>query len=152
MYTEADINAAAQTVKTCRLRLLLPIAVLLIGYVVMTVLGVQWAMLLFLLAAFVYAVFYIDTALLPAMRYKRFLQQIGEGLRRETEAEIVELQSGEQMQDGARVRPLCVKLADGDERLFWVNVRKAQQVPEPGTQTRIESCGRHVTAFRGTAD
>lgn len=150
MYTDADSRAAAQAVKVRWKRLLLPMAAQLVGYVVMAILGVQWAMLIFLLAAFAYTVFYVDMSLLPAARYKRFLEQIGEGLRRETEAEIVALEPEEQTQDGARVRPLRVKLADGDERLFWMNVLKADAVPQPGTRVRIESCGRHVTAFGGT--
>lgn len=152
MYTDADLNAAERLLKARKTKLFIPLAILLAGFAAMVILGKKWAMLAFLLAAFVYAVFYADLYLLPAVRYRRFLLQIGEGLRRETEAEIVEIEDREQMQDGASVRPLHVRLTDGSERLFWINVRKQAQIPAPGTRVRLQSCGRHVTAVERISD
>ena len=53
-----------------------------------------------------------------------------------------------ELQDGARVREMQVRLSDGDSRIFYVNADHADQVPEPGVQIELESYGRHVTGVR----
>lgn len=152
MYADSDTRAAEAAVKACRLRLFAALGVFLALYVAMAIIGTQGGMLAALLAALVFVVFYGDLYLMPAVRYKRFLNQLHEGLRREIEGTILELSVEEQTQDGARVRALRVRLADdSDERLFWVNASKAEYVPEAGARVRIESSGRHVTAIERIA-
>ena len=148
LYTEADAANARNRVKKNTWTLIVPLCALLIAYAIFTVLGVRWAMLIALLAAFAWTVFYSDLYLLPEIRYKRFLNQMAEGLRRTTDAVIAGIESAEQPQDGAQVLPVRVELADGSgERLFWLDARKADQLPPIGTRVRLESCGRHITAF-----
>ena len=146
--TEADAANARDRVKKNTWTLCVPLCVLLIGYAVLTVLGVRWAMLTALLAAFAWTVFYGDLYLLPGIRYRRFLDQMAEGLRRTTDAAIAGIEDTEQAQDGAQVLPVRVEMADGSgERLFWLDARKADRLPPIGTRVRLESCGRHITAF-----
>ena len=152
MYDEADYQAAGRSVNARRAFLLAVLGVMLMLYAAAAIFTTQGVMLAVLLAAFAFAVFYGDLYLLPAVRYQRFLNQIKEGLRRETDGTILDLNREEQTQDGARVYTLRIRLADdSDERLYWVNVGKAELVPESGARVHMESSGRHVTAIERIA-
>lgn len=152
MYDEADYQAAGRMVKVRRMLLLAVLGVMLMLYAAAAIFTTQGVMLAVLLAAFAFAVFYGDLYLLPAVRYQRFLNQIKEGLRRETDGTILDLNREEQTQDGARVYTLRIRLADdSDERLYWVNVGKTGLVPESGARVHMESSGRHVTAIERIA-
>ena len=121
---------------------------LLAAYVAGIALGRRWMMLAALLLGFAVALFLGDLCLLPALRYRRFLQELDSGLRRRTVCTVESLKEEAGMQDGARVRELKVRLDDGDSRIFYVNADHADQIPEPGAEIELESCGRHVTGVR----
>lgn len=148
LYTQEDRRRAARLARKWSLILGGAELVLLAAYGAGIALGWRWAMLAALLLAFVAALFLGDLCLLPALRYRKFLRELDKGLRRRTVCTVESLKEEAGMQDGARVRELKVRLDDGDSRIFYVNADHADQIPEPGAEIELESCGRHVTGVR----
>ena len=148
LYTQENRRRAERLARKWALILGGAELVLLAAYIAGIALGWRWAMLAALLLAFVAALFLGDLCLLPALRYRRFLQELDSGLRRRTVCTVESLKEEAGMQDGARVRELKVRLDDGDSRIFYVNADHADQIPEPGAVIELESCGRHVTGVR----
>lgn len=148
LYTDEDRRRAERLARKWTLILGGAELVLLAVYVAGIALGWRWAMLAALLLAFVAALFLGDLCLLPALRYRKFLRELDRGLRRSAICTVDSLKEEAVMQDGARVRELQVRLDDGDSRIFYVNADHAGQIPEPGAEIELESCGRHVTGVR----
>ena len=148
LYTQENRRRAERLARKWALILGGAELVLLAAYIAGIALGWRWAMLAALLLAFVAALFLGDLCLLPALRYRRFLQELDSGLRRRTVCTVESLKEEAGMQDGARVRELKVRLDDGDSRIFYVNADHADQIPEPGAEIELDSCGRHVTGVR----
>ena len=90
------------------------------------------------------AVFAFTFCQLPCLRYRSFLQDLREGLNREMTGEIVSIAQKPELQDGARVLPVILKIPDGDERIVYLNASKRQAFPEPGASVRLKLCGRHI--------
>ena len=148
LYTESDRTRAELLARRWSLILSGAELVLLAAYVAGITLGRRWTMLAALLLAFLLALFLGDLCLLPALRYRKFLRELESGLRRRLVCTVDCLKAEAEMQDGARVRELQVRLNDGDSRIFYVNADHADQIPEPGAQIELESYGRHVTGVR----
>ena len=149
LYNDGDRQRVERLARKWTLILGSAELVLLAAYVAGILLGWRWAMLAALLLAFVAALFLGDLCLLPALRYRKFLRDLDRGLRRSAICTVDSLKEEAVMQDGARVRELQVRLsADGDSRIFYVNADHADQIPEPGAEIELESCGRHVTGVR----
>ena len=148
LYTEGDHVRAEQLALRWTLLLGGAELVLLAAYVAGIALGRRWMMLAALLLGFIAALFLGDLCLLPALRYRKFLRELETGLRRSAICTVDSLKPEAELQDGARVREMQVRLSDGDSRIFYVNVDHADQVPEPGAQIELESYGRHVTGVR----
>ena len=148
LYTQENRRPAERLARKWALILGGAELVLLAAYIAGIALGWRWAMLAALLLAFVAALFLGDLCLLPALRYRKFLRELDKGLRRRTVCTVESLKEEAGMQDGARVRELKVRLDDGDSRIFYVNADHADQIPEPGAEIELESCGRHVTGVR----
>ena len=148
LYTEGDRTRAERLVRKWTLILGGGELVLLAAYVAEIALGRRWMMLAVLLLAFVVALFLGEMCLLPTLRYRKFLRELETGLRRSAICTVDCLKEEAELQDGARVREMQVRLSDGDSRIFYVNVDHADQVPEPGAQIELESYGRHVTGVR----
>ena len=148
LYTQEDRSRAEQLARRWALLLGGAELVLLAAYVAGIALGRRWTMLAALLLAFLLALFLGDLCLLPALRYRKFLRELESGLRRRLVCTVDCLKAEAEMQDGARVRELQVRLNDGDSRIFYVNADHADQIPEPGAQIELESYGRHVTGVR----
>ena len=148
LYTQENRRRAERLARKWALILGGAELVLLAAYVVGIALGRRWMMLTALLLGFIAALFLGDLCLLPALRYRRFLQELDSGLRRSVTCTVNNLRDATEMQDGARVRELQVRLDDSDSRIFYVNADHANQIPEPGAEIELESCGRHVTGVR----
>ena len=149
LYTQENRRRAERLARKWALILGGAELVLLAAYIAGIALGWRWAMLAALLLAFVAALFLGDLCLLPALRYRKFLRDLDRGLRRSAICTVDSLKEEAGMRDGARVRELQVRLsADGDSRIFYVNADHADQIPEPGAEIELESCGRHVTGVR----
>ena len=148
LYTDGDRQRAERLARRWALILSGAELALLAAYVAGIALGRRWAMLAALLLGFIVAVFLGDLCLLPALRYRRFLRELDEGLRRRAICTVDGLKDEIETRDGARVRKLQVRLSDGDSRIFYVNADCAARIPEPGARIELESCGRHVTGVR----
>ncbi len=148
LYNDGDRQRAEQLVRKWTLILGGADLALLAAYVAGILLGWRWAMLAALLLGFAVALFLGDLCLWPALRYRRFLRELDSGLRRSVICTVDLLKEQPEMQDGARVRELQVRLDDGDSRIFYVNADHAGEIPEPGAEIELESCGRHVTGVR----
>ncbi len=148
LYAPEDVLRAERRAGTCGLVLGGVEALLLAAYGIGIALGQRGMMLTALLLAFGFATFWGDLCLLPALRYRKFLRELGAGLRRGVICDVERLEDAPQTQDGARVHALHVRLAEsGDGRIYYINADHAAQVPGPGTRIRLESCGRHVTGL-----
>ena len=83
--------------------------------------------------------------LYPCIRYRRFLSDMDEGLSRAMAGTIVEISQKEDLQDGVRVLPVRIQLADeDDERIVYLNASKASGFPAPGTKVKLNCFGRHI--------
>ena len=148
LYTDGERKRAERLARKWALILGGVELMLLTAYVAGILLDLRWAMLAALLLGFVVALFLVDLCLWPALRYRRFLRELDEGLRRRAICTVDGLRDAVEMRDGARVRELQVRLSDGDSRIFYVNADCAAWIPEPGARIELESCGRHVTGVR----
>ena len=148
LYTDGERKRAERLARKWALILGGVELMLLTAYVAGILLDLRWAMLAALLLGFVVALFLVDLCLWPALRYRRFLRELDEGLRRRAICTVDGLRDAVEMRDGARVRELQVRLDDGDSRIFYVNADCAAWIPEPGARIELESCGRHVTGVR----
>lgn len=148
LYTQEDRRRAELLARQWKMTLGGAELALLAVYIVGIAMGWRWAMLAALLLGFAVALFLGDLCLLPALRYRKFLRELDSGLRRSAICTVDSLKEEAVMQDGARVRELQVRLDDGDSRIFYVNADHAGQIPEPGAEIELESCGRHVTGVR----
>ena len=148
LYTEGDRTRAERLARRWTLILGGAELVLLAAYVAGIALGWRWMMLAALLLGFIAALFLGDLCLLPALRYRKFLRELETGLRRSAICTVDFLKEEVELQDGARVREMQVRLSDGDSRIFYVNADCAARIPEPGARIELESCGRHVTGVR----
>lgn len=148
MYTEADDRAARRQVRLWQARLAAVLAPLLALYVLGIVRDCYGLMLGALLVAFICCMVVCDLALLPALRYRRFLKGLQAGLRRETHCRLCSMEDELQWQDGAQVRVLHVALETGEARIFYVNARKVEYLSEMNGWATLTSCGRHVLECR----
>ena len=147
LYSDRDLQQAGRRVRSCLLGMAAVLAPLLGLYALALM---RQNVLLGALAAllgFGWALFMGDLRLAPRVRYLRFLKNLNSGLRRQTECEILCLEDGAEMQDGACVRALHVRLKDGDSRIFYLDASKAESLPAPGSGCVLLSCGRHVLGF-----
>lgn len=148
MYTREDIRCADGLVRRYSLILVAILVPLLAAYVYAVILGRQMLMLAILLAAFWLGALETALYLRPALRYRAFLRDMANGLRRECSCEIHSFDPATQLQDGARVHALQVRLRDGDTRVFYLNASKTDGFPEPGKAVCITAFGRHIVDWR----
>lgn len=146
MYTQADAMAARRRVRRCAAALCAPLALLLALYVAAVVARRRGLMCGLLLAAFVLGVFIADNWLLPALRYRRFLREMQKGLRRACSG-CIGAPGAAETRDGARVRPLEVRLDGGETRVFYLKADCAGDAAGEGARLRIESWGRHIVGW-----
>lgn len=145
MYSENDIKDINHRIKV-NLRVLLPIlAIMLAGYIVALVMAVEWLVMTLGGMLFVVACYGVLAYLRPNMRYRRFLLDMNEGLTRNLEGSIVAVSEQEDLQDGVRVLPVHIMLAEEqDERIIYLNASKAEAFPKPGTAVDVHCYGRHI--------
>lgn len=145
MYTEQDRVEIRQRIKKYSLILAAMLVVLIAGYVASMIVRTQvgamvtgvliWAVILFMWTLFLH----------PCIRYRAFLRDMELGMSREVRGSVVEVSSQEDLQDGVRVLPVRIQLADeDDERIVYLNVSKAEGFPAAGTDVKLSCYGRHI--------
>lgn len=119
-----------------------------------------------LIVAFIYG---FVAHLWPNLRYRRFLQDMANGLSRDVRGVIVNVADAAELQDGAMVLPLRVQLTGADsgaqnvasalseriqqleagedtreERILYLNASKRDRLPPVGAAVTLHCFGRHI--------
>ena len=147
IYTPEDIRSADALVRRYSLILAAALAVLLAAYVSAIILGSRIAMLLILQMAFWFSALEIALWLRPSVRYRGFLRDMRQGLRRECVCRLLSIDENIQHQDGVRVHGAEVRLEGGDTRIFYFNASKHVLFPGTDAKIRIHAFGRHVVQW-----
>ena len=108
----------------------------------------------------------------PNLRYRRFLQDMANGLSRDVQGVIVNVADAAELQDGAIVLPVRLQLteikSDGqngistlseriqqleagedtrEERIVYLNASKRDRLPPVGTTVTLKCFGRHIRSL-----
>ena len=145
MYTERDMEDIRRRIRRDWLALALAAIVLLAAYVAGMLLRVKPMMLAAGVLLVVAVIFLFLFFLLPDLRYRRFLMEMGEGLMREACGNVLSVSDEPELQDGARVLRVHLMLDEPrDERILYLNASKRERFPGVGTWVRLQLCGRHI--------
>lgn len=169
MYSQQDIDAIRGKLRK-NVAVLAPVlAVILAAYIYALRAGIRWLAMVAGPLLFVAACYGILAYLWPNLRYQSFLQGMRDGLTRTVKGTILEIADKAELQDGAMVLPVRLKLdadeagAAGarhtsalaerlrleepggeDERLLYLNASKREGFPAPGTAVSLVCSGRHI--------
>jgi hypothetical protein len=124
-----------------------------------------------LIVAFIYG---FVAHLWPNLRYRRFLQDMANGLSRDVRGVIVNVAEAAELQDGAMVLPVRIQLTDDnsgaqngastlseriqqleagedtrEERIVYMNASKRDLLPPVGTTVTLHCFGRHIRSVEG---
>lgn len=169
MYTEQDLNVINARIRKNWLVLGPILAALLAGYIYALSAGIEWLAMVLGALLFVAACYGLLAYLIPNMRYRGFLLDMEAGLSRDVRGTIVEISGTAELQDGAMVLPVRVKLDPDqlessmpvgtveskrlglesnedteDERIVYLNTSKRALLPGPGTEVVLHCYGRHI--------
>ena len=169
MYTEQDLNVINARIRKNWLVLGPILAALLAGYIYALSAGIEWLAMVLGALLFVAACYGLLAYLIPNMRYRGFLLDMEAGLSRDVLGTIVEISGTAELQDGAMVLPVRVKLDPDqlesampvgtveskrlglesnedteDERIVYLNTSKRAMLPGPGTEVVLHCYGRHI--------
>lgn len=147
MYTERDMIEINARIRRNWLVLAPVLAALAAVFAVGLARRVEWLAMAgagLLAAALCFGITFF---LLPNGRYRAFLTDMQDGLSREMTGRVVSVAEKPEMQDGARVLPVHILLAEEqDERIVYLNASKADRFPPVGTDVRLSLYGRHIKA------
>ena len=169
MYTEQDLNVINARIRKNWLVLGPILAALLAGYIYALSAGIEWLAMVLGALLFVAACYGLLAYLIPNIRYRGFLLDMEAGLSRDVRGTIVEISGTAELQDGAMVLPVRVKLDPDqlessmpvgtveskrlglesnedteDERIVYLNTSKRAMLPGPGTEVVLHCYGRHI--------
>ena len=177
MYTERDMNAIKGKIRKNWLVLAPILAAILAVYIYGLHAGIRWLVMVAGPLLFVAACYGLLAYLLPNMRYRGFLESMQTGLTRTVRGTIVEISDQAELQDGAMVLPVRLRLAedetDGreqqhtsalaerlrlmvkedtdDQRIVYLNASKRESFPGPGSAVKLCCSGRHIKSFERDA-
>lgn len=148
MYTQQDrLQVRGRIIKYCIVTGI-AVAALIALYVVGLV--QRWEACVMTVGAAIFAVICFGWLMFiwPCVRYSFFLKDMEKGLTRVLTGSIVEVGAKEDYQDGVRVLPVRILLAEEqDERIVYLNATKAEGFPEVGKQVELHCYGRHIREF-----
>lgn len=170
MYTEQDLAVINGRIRKNWIVLTPVLVAILAAYVYALHAGIYWLAMTMGPLLFVAACYGILAYLMPNMRYRGFLLDLQNGLTREVRGTIVGISEQAELQDGAMVLPVRVRLDPDesgekpakhssalagrlkldqqddtdDERIVYLNVSKREGFPGPGAAVTLRCCGRHV--------
>ena len=170
MYSERDMAQINGKIRKSCLALGPVLAALAAAYVYALSARVKWLAMVAGPLLFVAACFGFLFFLWPNLRYRGFLKDMQQGLSRDVKGTIVSISEDEQMQDGAMVLPVRVRLDPEDanaaeakqtsalaerlrletdddtrdERIVYLNASKRAGFPGPGARVTLHCFGRHV--------
>ena len=145
MYSEKDSNEIQSRIRKVLFVLVPVLAAILAAYVVALAKRVPWLAYTAGILLFVAGCYGIVDWLWPNLRYRSFLRDMENGLSREMRGSVVAIAEQPELQDGARVLPVRILLADeDDERIVYLNASKAADFPAPGANVALKCYGRHI--------
>lgn len=148
MYSEKDLEQINGKIKKNVLVVSIIAAIVLADFVVALVKGVEWMAMVAAAVLFCVVAYSLTAYIIPNVRYRRFLKDVQAGLSREMRGSIVEIGAQEEPQDGVRVLPVRIHLADeDDERLVYLNASKREMFAKAGDAVSLECYGRHILAW-----
>ena len=173
MYSERDMNDVNARIRKAWLALI-PVLLLIAGaYIYALAARVRWLAMVAGPLLFVAACYGFLAHLWPNMRYRNFLRDMENGLSREVRGTIIGVSEQPQLQDGAMVLPVRLRLAEEEgadrpavgesaqahrlrleeagedtrnERILYLNASKRDSLPVPGTEVTLRCFGRHIRA------
>ena len=167
MYSEKDLNEINGKIRKNWLVLGPILALLLAAYVYGLAGRVKWLAMAAGPLLFVAACYGFLAYLWPNMRYRGFLRDMDIGLSRDVRGTILSISETAELQDGAMVLPVRVKLETAeethtsslaerlgaeaaedsrDERIVYLNASKRAGFPAEGANVVLHCYGRHVKA------
>ena len=94
---------------------------------------------------FVFACFMWMMFVYPNIKYGGYLKDMDQGLTKNMDCTVLEIDEKEELQDGVRVYPVHVFLEDEqDERILYIDVSKMDQMPKKGEKAHFGCFGRHI--------
>jgi len=148
MYSEKDMALINGKLKKNVIVLCIVTAILLAVYVCGFVFALEWLVMIIGPVIFVAIAYAFTAYIIPNAKYRRFLKDIKEGLSREIRGSIVEIAEKEDEQDGVRVLPVRIHLADeDDERFVYLNVSKRDMFASVGDSVCMTCYGRHILSW-----
>lgn len=176
MYSDKDITEINAKLRKNWLVLGPILAALLAAYVFALAKRVEWLAMVVGPLLFVAACYGILAYLWPNYRYRGFLTDMANGLSRDVKGTVLEISATPELQDGARVLPVRVKLDPDaeqaanrgsaaaarlsvesdedtqDERIVYLNVSKREGFPGPGAAVVLHCFGRHIKAVEALSE
>lgn len=169
MYSERDMTEINGRIRRGWL-VLIPVLVLFAALFGYALVKRNHALALSALPLMIVALIYgVVACLWPNLRYRRFLQDMQYGLSRSVQGVIVDISDEAELQDGAMVLPVRVRLAGTDadtskgtsalserirqleagddtreERIVYLNASKRDWLPPQGTAVTLHCFGRHI--------
>ncbi|MBE5773886.1 MAG: hypothetical protein E7337_08120 [Clostridiales bacterium] len=148
MYTEKDVAQISGKIKKNVIVLTAVAAVFIAVFVASLIIGIEWLAMLMGAVIFVTIAYGLTAYIIPNARYLGFLKEMKRGLSREMRGNIVEISEQEEMQDGVRVYPVRIHLADeDDERFLYLNVSKKDLFAKVGDDVCMQCFGRHIRSW-----
>ena len=164
MYTDQDMNDINARIRRGVIVLAPILLAILVAYVYALATRMKWLAVVAGPLLFVVACYGLLAKLLPNVRYRRFLRDMDSGLSRELRGTIVAISDAAELQDGAMVLPVRVRLEEDDteesaqahrlavetgedahsERVVYLNASKRDMLPGPGSAVRLNCFGRHI--------
>ena len=148
MYSEKDMAIINGKLKKNAIVLSIVTAILLAGFVCALIFALEWLAMILGPAIFVAIAYGFTAYIIPNSKYRRFLKDVQEGLSREIRGCVVEIAEKEDEQDGVRVLPVRIHLADeDDERFVYLNVSKKDMFANVGDSICMKCYGRHILSW-----
>ena len=148
MYSDKDLAQINGKLKKNAVVLTIVTAVLLGGFIAALIIGIEWLAMVMGPVVFVAIAYGFTAYIIPNANYRRFLKDVQEGLSREMRGSVVEISANEEEQDGVRVLPVRIHLADeDDERFVYLNVSKKDLFANVGDSISMKCYGRHILSW-----
>ena len=166
MYNEQDFAAVNARIRRAWLGLIPVLAALLAAYVYALAARVEWLAMVAGPLLFVAGCYGALAKLWPNLRYRAFLRDMANGLSRQVRGTILEIGDAPEMQDGALVLPVRLRVDENgpaagesaqahrlamqsgedtrDERIVYLNASKRALLPGPGAAVALRCTGRHI--------
>ncbi|MBQ3479497.1 MAG: hypothetical protein IJH25_15165 [Clostridia bacterium] len=145
MYTDRDTIEITNKLRK-NWAVLTPVLLVILGFYILALRQrVEWLAMVMGPLLFATACFGFIAYIYPNTKYRRFLEELQTGLTREMRGIIVSVSDTPEEQDGAMVLPVHLFLSEEqDERIVYLNVSKADQLPKIGSEVLLRCCGRHI--------